>query len=119
PRAGGHVGCVAVHGEAAWRFGEFQFLFREPAGRVDADEAFGERAEGEDVFAVTREGDQTNRWVLLDFGEVVVHVQHTEDREFYGLDRLWKDCPRVALPTAEPRVEEHFAVAGQALGAPL
>jgi ribosome-associated protein len=39
--------------------------------------------------------------VLLDFVDVVVHVQHTEERGFYGLDRLWKDCPRVAFPEAE------------------
>ncbi|MCU1666655.1 MAG: iojap-like protein, partial [Pseudonocardia sp.] len=37
----------------------------------------------------------------LDFVDVVVHVQHTEERGFYGLDRLWKDCPRVAFPEAE------------------
>jgi ribosome-associated protein len=38
--------------------------------------------------------------VLLDFVDVVVHVQHTEERGFYGLDRLWKDCPRIAFPEA-------------------
>ena len=35
------------------------------------------------------------RWVLLDYVDIVVHVQHSEEREFYSLDRLWKDCPRV------------------------
>jgi ribosome-associated protein len=38
--------------------------------------------------------------VLLDFVDVVVHVQHSEERGFYGLDRLWKDCPRVSFPEA-------------------
>jgi ribosome-associated protein len=44
---------------------------------------------------VRREGERTGRWVLLDYVDIVVHVQHNEEREFYSLDRLWKDCPRV------------------------
>jgi ribosome-associated protein len=44
---------------------------------------------------VRREGAMQGRWVLLDFVDVVVHVQHTEERSFYGLERLWKDCPRM------------------------
>jgi ribosome-associated protein len=45
-----------------------------------------------------REGHQEGRWVLLDYGEIVVHVQHDEEREFYALERLWRDCPEVQLP---------------------
>ena len=44
---------------------------------------------------VRREGRSEGRWVLLDYAEVIVHVQHEEDRVFYALDRLWKDCPSV------------------------
>lgn len=40
-----------------------------------------------------REGAGGGRWVLLDYIDMVVHVQHAEEREFYALDRLWKDCP--------------------------
>lgn len=52
----------------------------------------------EGVKASRREGLTQSRWVLLDFGDVVVHVQHEEDREFYALERLWRDCPVVDLP---------------------
>lgn len=50
------------------------------------------------VKAARREGVSQARWVLLDFGEIVVHVQHEEDREFYALERLWRDCPVIELP---------------------
>jgi ribosome-associated protein len=44
---------------------------------------------------VRREGERAGRWVLLDYVDIVVHVQHTEEREYYALDRLWKDCPTI------------------------
>jgi ribosome-associated protein len=49
---------------------------------------------------VRREGTQEGRWVLLDFAEVVIHVQHQEERVFYALERLWKDCPVIPFHDA-------------------
>ena len=51
----------------------------------------------EGLKPVRREGRSEGRWVLLDYATVVVHVQHEEDRVFYALERLWKDCPSVDL----------------------
>jgi ribosome-associated protein len=52
--------------------------------------------------ALRREGRNEARWVLLDFGDLVVHVFHQEDRAYYSLERLWKDCP--VLPIELPQV---------------
>ncbi|MEX5721132.1 ribosome silencing factor [Geodermatophilus maliterrae] len=67
-----------------------------------------ERLRGHGVKPVRREGVAEARWVLLDFVDVVVHVQHAEERAYYALERLWKDCPtipfvdRAAPPGAAP-----------------
>ena len=50
---------------------------------------------------VRREGRRDGRWVLLDFADIVVHVQHDEEREYYALDRLWRDCPTIDLGLPE------------------
>lgn len=55
------------------------------------------------VKTVRREGDRENRWVLMDFLDTVVHVQHAEERALYALERLWRDCPRIDLgPPGHP-----------------
>ena len=56
------------------------------------------------VKPVRREGAREGRWVLLDFIDIVVHVQHAEERVYYSLERLWKDCPTIALPALTPGV---------------
>ena len=61
-------------------------------------EAVEERLLGLGAKPVRREGERENRWVLLDFLDVVVHVQHSEERTYYALERLWKDCPVLPLP---------------------
>ena len=54
----------------------------------------------EQLKPLRREGRSDGHWVLLDYGHFVVHVQHREDREFYALDRLWKDCPTIPFVDA-------------------
>ena len=56
------------------------------------------------VKTIRREGRAEGRWVLLDFGDLVVHVFHEEDRMYYSLERLWKDCPAIpiAIEAAQP-----------------
>lgn len=52
-----------------------------------------------------REGDRENRWVLLDYVDLIVHVQHDEERTAYSLERLWRDCPSIALALADLNIE--------------
>lgn len=82
---------------------------RQVAAIVDGVEE-GLHAAG--VKRVRREGDRDARWVLIDFGDIVVHVQHAEERTFYQLERLWKDCPRVPLELG-PRNDADVAVASR------
>ncbi len=56
-------------------------------------EAVEERLRILGVKPLRREGRRDGRWVLLDYSDVVVHVQHAEERVFYALERLWRDCP--------------------------
>jgi ribosome-associated protein len=62
-----------------------------------------------------REGTREGRWVLLDYIDIVVHVQHQEEREYYALDRLWRDCPVLSvdldgeLPAKPADADDDFA----------
>ncbi|WP_309615193.1 ribosome silencing factor [Salinibacterium sp.] len=53
-----------------------------------------------------REGRAEGRWILLDFGDIVAHVFHEEDRMYYSLERLWKDCPAIALELPAAKAAE-------------
>lgn len=55
---------------------------------------------------VRREGDRENRWVLLDYLDLVVHIQHTDERQTYALERLWRDCPAIDLDDVLARPTE-------------
>jgi len=56
-----------------------------------------EALRGLDAKPVRREGDRQQRWVLLDYLDLVVHIQHSEERRYYALERLWQDCPQIDL----------------------
>ncbi|MFV0635017.1 ribosome silencing factor [Demequina sp.] len=60
-------------------------------------EAVEEALHEQGAKALRREGVREGRWALLDFNDVIVHVMHQEDRAYYELERLWKDCPVVTL----------------------
>lgn len=58
------------------------------------------------IKPLRREGKRDGRWVLLDYSDIVVHVQHAEERVFYALERLWRDCPLIEFdPMAGPPAE--------------
>ncbi|CAB4882487.1 MAG: ribosome silencing factor [Actinobacteria bacterium] len=73
---------------------------RQVKGVVDAVE---ERLLKMGSKLLRREGERTSHWVLLDFGDVVVHVQIAEERIHYAIERLWKDCPFIELPESVTR----------------
>ena len=59
-----------------------------------------ERLRGLGAKPVRREGEREGRWILLDYVDIIVHVQHAEERVYYSLERVWKDCPVLELPEA-------------------
>lgn len=80
---------------------------RQVGAVVDAVE---EQLLAQGVKALRREGGRENRWVLLDYNDVVVHVQHEEERRLYALERLWRDCPRLDLAGIEVPVDQASSV---------
>ena len=67
---------------------------------VDGIEA---RLDQMDIDPIRREGEREGRWVLLDYIDIVVHVQQSEEHSYYDLERLWKDGPRIELPASVHR----------------
>jgi ribosome-associated protein len=62
-----------------------------------------ERLRAIDAKPTRREGHRQGRWVLLDYIDVVIHVQQEEERMFYALERIWRDCPVIQLPESVTR----------------
>ncbi|HYO86701.1 MAG TPA: ribosome silencing factor [Dermatophilaceae bacterium] len=60
-----------------------------------------EQLHGLGVKPLRREGQREARWVLLDFGDIVVHVMHEQERLYYQLERLWRDCPPIDLELSD------------------
>ncbi|MBI4596425.1 MAG: ribosome silencing factor [Candidatus Tectomicrobia bacterium] len=56
-----------------------------------------EKLEVQDVFCLGREGFSDAKWILLDYGDLVIHIFHQEQREFYDLERLWGGAPHISL----------------------
>lgn len=72
--------------------------------RAIAEEIEDQLREKHGEKPLRREGHRQGRWILLDFADVIVHVQHNDERAFYSLERLWRDCPAIELPS---EVGEH------------
>jgi ribosome-associated protein len=88
--------------------------------RAIADEVEKQMRERGDVKPIGREGIGENKWILLDFVDLVVHVFQPEERDFYRLERLWGDAPRLALPesvTGPAQAAADTATAGTAAAA--
>jgi ribosome-associated protein len=63
----------------------------------EIEESLGEKG----VRKLRQEGRSDGRWILLDFGDIIVHIFHEEERIYYQLERLWRDCPVVSLPSGD------------------
>jgi len=61
-------------------------------------DAVEEKLRAMGVKVAKREGTSEGQWVLLDFVDVVVHVQDEQARDYYDLPRLWRDCPTTRYP---------------------
>lgn len=68
--------------------------------RSIADEVHVQLKEKHDRASLRTEGADEAEWVLLDYGEIVVHVFQAGTRSFYDLERLWADAPRIPFAAA-------------------
>lgn len=64
-------------------------------------EEIEEKLDEAQVFPRGREGRDSQNWILLDYGDVIVHIFSTESREFYSIERLWSDAREVNLEEIE------------------
>ena len=82
-----------------WPLLTFSWSSPRPTSARSAQLSTGSRSRSarHDAKPVRREGYREQRWVLLDYLDIVVHVQHTDERRFYALERLWRDCPEIEL----------------------
>ena len=109
------INAVRVAAEAADRIKATDIVAFDVAGASNERQVLAVAEEIEkDLFLKcsgrqprSREGLTEGQWVLLDYGDFVVHVMHEESREFYGLERLWRDCPAIDLELAHPETAEH------------
>lgn len=62
-------------------------------------DAIEQRLLEHEIKLLRREGKSSGRWILLDFGDIICHVMHEQDRIYYSLERLWSDCPVISLST--------------------
>lgn len=80
-------------------------------------DAVSEKLAARGIKALRREGERDGRWVLLDFGDVVAHIQHAEERVFYALDKLWGDCPVIPFVDSALPAEDAGAAGASGDGA--
>lgn len=69
--------------------------------KVIADEIMDE-LEQENIFVRNKEGHQTGRWILLDYGDLVVHIFEKETRKFYDLEKIWQDAKIISVTDGKP-----------------
>ncbi|MCI1832189.1 MAG: ribosome silencing factor [Bifidobacterium sp.] len=61
----------------------------------------------------SREGVSEGQWVLLDYGDFVVHIMHERAHDYYGLERLWKDCPVIDLQLGDTSASDSMGASGE------
>jgi ribosome-associated protein len=88
----------------------------ERQAKAIADEVYARLKHERGLLPARTEGEGEARWVLLDYVDVIVHVQHAEERVYYSLERIWKDCPAIELPDEVRRGRDGRTQNGRADG---